>query len=321
MSWKTAPNTNLYLITKEAETAAPSAPEIQPLRWVSSSLEGSYEPVENDTKLPGRNPSENFRGTNSNSGDLVVNFAPLEHDQLLVAVLCSEDGFVKNNTLSDQNYDVFNLIPGNKQRIFSLLKEYSQDPKLYQQFKGLQFNTLNIAFTIGALVKLTFGLMGSNNPELKSVPPFALSNKLPTSDTKEFFTLEGCWKFKGPNDPVPIEYIDGIDIKLDINNGMTTLPGLFQEEAIDTSLNMLKITGNINEYVKDGKLYNLAKQGEGGELHIQVISPKDDAEYEFILNISFDNSTLSGDPQLQQALPFATYGEDRFLIRKKVPAL
>jgi len=320
MAYKTSPNTNLYLLTEEAEELNPAAPEVQPLRWVSSSLEGSYETVENDTKLPGRNPSENFRGTDSNSGDLVVNFAPLEYDQLLEAVLCSEDGFVRNTNLSDQNYDVFELVPGNKQRIFSLLKEYSQDPKMYQIFKGLQFNTLGISFTIGALVKLTFGLMGANNPKLEDVAPFDLANKLDTFETKEFFTLEGCWKFKGPNDPAPVEYIDGVDITLEINNGMESLNGLFQREAIEKSLGMLTITGNINEYVKDGKLYNLAKDGEGGELHIKVIDQKDDVEYEFILKISFENSSLSGDPQLQQALPFATFGENRFMIRKKVRA-
>jgi uncharacterized protein YjdB len=81
---------------------------------------------------------------------------------------------------------------------------------------------------------------------------------------------------------------------------------------------MLNITGTINEYVKDGKLYNLAKRGEGGELFITVYSNKDKIKYEFILNISFDNSTLSGDPQLQYALPFQTFGENRFLIRKKI---
>jgi len=321
MAYKTTPNTNLYLVTEEAVSLAPGAPDIQPLRYVSSSLEGSYEKIENDTLLPGRNPAENFKGTESNAGDLVVNFAPLEHDLLLEAVLCSEDGFARNDDLSDQNYDVFDLVPGNKQRIFSLLKEYSQDPKLYQIFKGLQVNTLNIALTIGALVKFTFGFMGANNPKLESISPFSLANKLDTYDTTEFITLQGCWKFKGPNDLAPVEYIDGVDINLAITNNMSELKGLFQQEAIEKALGMLNITGTINEYVEDGKLYNLAKQGEGGELYITLYSEKNDIEYTIVLKIKFDNSTLSGSPQLQQALPFVTYGEDRFLIRKRVPAL
>ena len=318
MSYKTAPNTNVYLTPENPDGSLPQDPQLQPLRWVSSSLEGSYETIENDTKLPGRNPSENFRGTDSNAGDLVVNFAPLEHDQLLEAVLCSEDGFAKNPGLSDTEYSVYEAVPGNKQRTFALLKEYTQEPKLYQLFTGLQFNTLGISFTIGALVKLTFGLMGKNNPKLEDTPPFGMGNKSASFGTKEFITLSGSWKFKGPNDPVPVEYIDGVDITIDFNNNMNNLLGLFQEEAIDKSLGMLHITGTINEYVKDGKLYNLAKQGEGGELHITVYSEKDDAEYEFILKVSFDNSTLSGDDQLQYALPFSTYGEDRFILRKKV---
>jgi len=318
MSYKTVPNTNLYLTAENVDGTLPSTPQLQPFRWVSCSLEGAYETIQNDTKLPGRNPSQNFRGTNSNAGDLVSNFASFEHDKLIEAVLCSESGFVLDSGLSDDNYNVYALVPSNKQRTFALLKEYSQEPKLYQLFKGLQINTLNIAFTIGSLVKLTFGLMGKNNPELEDTPPINMSNKLPSYTTKEFITLQGSWKFKGPNDPQPIEYIDGVDITLIINNNMAELRGLFQEEAIDKSLGMLDITGTINEYVKDGKLYNLAKQGKGGELYINVYSEEDEAEYEFILNISFDNSTMSGDTQLQYALPFATFGENRFKIIKRV---
>ncbi len=160
--------------------------------------------------------------------------------------------------------------------------------------------------------------MGRNNPELEDTPPVSMTGKLPVPKTEEFITLSGSWKFKGPNDAALVEYIDGVDITLDFNNNMTDLPGLFQTEAIDKSINILDITGTINEYVKDGKLYNLAKRGGGGELHITVRSEKDDCEYTFILQISFDNSTLSGDDQIRQSLPFATYGENRFTLRKKV---
>jgi hypothetical protein len=213
------------------------------------------------------------------------------------------------------------MVIGNKQRTFYLLKEFTQEPKLYQLFRGLQFSTANVNFTIGALVKLTFNLMGANNPGLENASPLSLAGKLPAFETGEFITLVGNWKLKGPDDAVPVEYIDGVDISLDFNNNMSDLQGLFQTEAIDKSLGMLDITGTINEYVKDGKLYNLAKDGKGGDLYITVYSEKDDAEYTFILKISFDNSTLSGDSQLQTALPFKTFGEDRFMLRKKVPAI
>jgi hypothetical protein len=320
MGWKTAPNTNLYLLKGNEDGTVPANPELQALRWVSSSLEGSYETIANDTKLPGRNPSKDFKGTDTNAGDLVANFAGLEHDDMFAAVLCSEDGFVKNTTLSVDGHDVFDMVPGNKQRFFALLKEYTQDPKLWQLFRGLQFNTLSISFTISALVKLTFGLMGANNAELEDAPPVDMANKLPAHTTEEFITLQGACKVKGPDDAEPVEYIDFVDIKLDITNNMQDLKGLFQKEAIDKSLGMLDITGTINEYVKDGKLYNLAKRGEDGELYITVFSDKDDIKYEFILKISFDNSTLSGDPQLQYALPFKTFGEGRFILRKTVKA-
>jgi len=318
MSYKTAPNTNLFLLEADQNGELPANPALQPLRWTGCTLEGSYEEIANDSKLPGRNPSKSFKGVDQNAGDLTMNFAGSESDKLLEAVLCSERGFVKNNALSVGGVEVFDMVPGNKQRIFALLKEYSQDPKLYQLFRGLQINTLKIAFEISSLVKLTFGLMGANNPELEDAPPVNMTNKRPAFATEEFITLQGAWKFKGPEDSVPAEYIDGVSIALDITNNMQNLQGLFQVEAIDKSLGMLDITGTINEYVKDGKLYNLAKRGEGGELHITVFSEKNGIEYEFILQINFDNSTLTGDPQLQYALPFKTFGESRFLIRKTV---
>jgi hypothetical protein len=317
-SWKTAVNTNLY-IEEEVNGEIPPNPAPQSLRWVSNGLEGSDEEVVNDTKLPGRNPSKSFKGTSSNAGDLVVNFAPLEHEDFLKAVTCSEDGFVKNTGLSDAAYNVYDMVIGNKQRSFYLLKEFTQDPKLYQLFRGLQFNTLNISFQISSLVKLTFALMGANNPGFVETNPISLAGKKDAFTTEEFITLEGSAKFKGPDDPVPVEYIDFTDISIDISNNMADLQGLFQQEAIDKTIGMLDITGSISEYVKDGKLYNLAKQGKGGELHITVFN--DDAEYAFILKINFDNSTLSGDDQLSTAIPFKTYGEDRFIIRKKIPTI
>jgi hypothetical protein len=321
MSWKTSDNINAYITPEDDNGLITGSPPLQSLNYVSSSLEGSYETIESDTKLPGRNPEKSRRGTDSCAGNFVANFRPLEHDKMFEAVLCSEDGFVKNETLSDTGYDVYEMIPGNKQRSFSFLKYFTQDPKLYQLFRGLQFNTLSISFTISALVKLTFGLMGKNNPKLESICPVGMANVLPACTTEEFITLQGSWKFRknGVTTP-PVEFIDGVDITLEFNNNMANLPGLFQEEAIDKSLGMLNITGTINKYLKEGELYNTAKDGGDGELFITVRSDEDDIEYEFILNISFSNSTLSGDTQVAYALPFSTYGENRFTLRKKVPA-
>jgi hypothetical protein len=318
MAYKTSQNVDIY-IEEEQAGQLPSSPAPRAQRYVSTSLEGSYQSVDNDTIFPGRNPGKSLRGTDSNAGDLVINFAPHEHDDFLKAVLCSADGFVKNDALSDTLHDVYDMVPGNKQRSFYLEKIFTQDPELYHLFRNLQFNTASISFAISALVKITFGLMGSNNPKFETTPPVDLSNALPPLETEQFFTLQGSAKFQGPDDPQPVEYIDYVSITVDINNNMADLQGLFQPEAIDKTIGMLDITGTISEYVKDGKLYNLAKEGKGGTLYITVNNGE--AEYTFISKISFDNSTLSGDQQLQTALPFKTYGADRFIIRKSVPRI
>jgi hypothetical protein len=321
MAYKTSQNTNIF-IEEEDAGQVPAYPAPRAQRYVSTSLEGSYQTIENDTLFPVRTPEKSLRGTDSNTGDMVVNFAPFEHDDFLRAVLCSVDGFVKNPVLSDAQHDVYDMVPGNKQRSFYLEKIFTQDPALYQLFKGVQFNTASISFAISALVKMTFGLMGRNNPKFENVPPVDHSGALPPYTDEvapQFFTLLGSAKFQGPDDPQPVEYIDYVSIMLDINNNMADLQGLFQTEAIDKTIGMLDITGSVNEYVKDGKLYNLAKESKGGTLYITVKNDK--AEYTFISKISFDNSTLSGDQQLQTALPFKTYGADRFILRKSVPRI
>jgi hypothetical protein len=212
---------------------------------------------------------------------------------------------------------VYDLVPGTKQNTFYMLKEFTQEPKRYQLFRGLQVNSLNAQFTVQALVNLQFGLMGANNPKLESVNPVDMTGKLPASETEQFTTLSGFLKFKGPDDANPIEYIDCSDVTFDLNNNMSSLRGLFQQEDIDKSLGMLNITGTITEYVDTGKLYNYAKDGADGELHLMI--GNNEGSYEFIMQISFDNSTLSGDAELSAALPFKTYGSDRFLLRRTIP--
>jgi hypothetical protein len=304
-------------LEEEVNGEIPANPHPQALRWVSLDLEGSYENIENDTKLPGRNPEKDFRGVDSSAGNLTVKFAPKEQDLLLAAILCSDDGWVKNTALSDASKDVWDLIGGSKHRTFYLLKEFIQDPKRYQLFRKLEVNTLNAQFTVQSLVNLQFGLMGANNPKLEDVNPIDMTDKLPASETEQFTTLLGFVKFKGPDDADLVEYIDCSDVTFDLNNNMTSLQGLFQQDAIDKSLGMLDITGTITEYVDTGKLYNYAKDGADGELHLLI--GNSEGSYEFIMKISFDNSTLSGDAELSAALPFKTYGADRFMLRKTIP--
>jgi hypothetical protein len=316
--YKTGPTTNIYL-EEEVNRAIPATPHPQAIRWVSSDLEGSYETIENDTKLPGRNPEKDFRGTDSNAGNLTVKFAPKEQDLLLAALLCSDDGWVKNTALSDSAKDVYDLVSGTKQSTFYMLKEFTQEPKRYQLFRGLQVNTLNAQFTVQSLVNLQFGLMGANNPKLENINPINMAGKLPAMETTAFTTLSGFLKFKGPDDATLVEYIDCSDVTFDLSNNMASLRGLFQTEDIDKSLGMLDITGTITEYVDTGKLYNYAKDGADGELHLLI--GNDEGSYEFIMKISFDNSTLSGDAELTAALPFKTYGADRFLLRRTTPVV
>jgi hypothetical protein len=308
MAIKTEVGANIYL-EEEDGGAIPSSPQPRAQRRVTDSLEGAYDSIVSGTLLPGRNPAKDERGTDSSAGDLTVEFAVGEQDALLEALLCGD--WTHNTSLSDASVDVHDLVPGIKQRSFYLLKEYTQAPARYQLFKGLQVNSLNMTLAVKSFIQLVFSLMGGNNPELAAASPVSLTNKVPAMTTESFITTKGFLTFDGaPRNSCS-------DASLVITNNMESVDALFQTEAIEKSLGMLDITGSVTEYLTNGELYNLAKQGASGELVYSV--NRGDASSSFIMQIAFDNSTINKSGRLSAVLPFKTYGENRFMIRRSLP--
>jgi hypothetical protein len=310
MAIKTEVGTNIY-IEEEVSGALPVTPRPQAYRRVTDSLEGSYDTIAGATLLPGRNPAKDEKGTDTSAGDLTVEFAVSEHDALLEALLCGD--WTKNTTLSDDDTDVFDLIPGIKQRSFYLLKEYTQDPAKYQLFRGLQMNSLNMTLSVQSVIQLVFNLLGSNNPALVASSPVSLANKAAAMTTERFITTKGFLKF---GDTARTKCSDA---SLVITNNMESVNALFQTEAIEKTLGMLDITGSVTEYLTDGELYNLAKEGASGKLEYSV--NRGDVSYTFIMSVSFDNSTISKSGRLSAVLPFKTYGENRFILRRSTPVV
>jgi hypothetical protein len=308
MAIKTEVGSNVY-IEEEVNGAVPASPLPRAYRRVTDSLEGSYDTIASATLLPGRNPAKDERGTDASAGDLTVEFAVSEQDALLQALLCGD--WTKNTSLSDVDTDVYDLVPGIKQRSFYLLKEYTQDPARYQLFRNLQVNSLNMTLSVQSFIQLAFNFMGSNNPGLVASSPVSLANKVAAMTTERFITTKGFLKFDG------VARTKCSDASLVIANNMESVNALFQTEAIEKTLGMLDITGSVTEYLTDGELYNLAKEGASGTLEYSV--NRGDVSYTFIMNISFDNSTINKSGRLSAVLPFKTYGENRFTLRRSTP--
>ncbi len=332
MAIKTAQNKNIYS-EREINGNIPVSPAPRAYRWVNDSVEGTYDTITNDTKLPGRNPEKDRKGTDSSTGDFTTKWAPDEQDELLEDLLCGNWTENTNDGVADIDEKAMDLVPGSTQRSRYLLKEFSQNPVKYQLFTGLQVNSLNMQFTVKSLINAVFNLMGANNPQLVDAAPVSLANKVPPSKTEQFITLKGFVRFdlqdtlastelanitKAEIDVLP-EQRYATDFSLTITNNMKSIDALFQEEAVEKSLGMLNVTGSITDYLIDGELYNLAKQSGSGLLVISV-NDGNDIRYDILMRVSFDNSSMTGEEELSSSLPWKTFGQDRFLIRKYSPA-
>lgn len=310
----------LYL-GKETSGEVASGTHFKPLRidMSGTSLAGTSEEITSDIILPeSRIPSTPEVGSESNSGDIPTEWNIDEQDELFAAVFCSAwsgDSSYKSLTLAD----VVNS--------FSMLKKYSQTPVAYQLFSKEYINQLTMDFATDAFVKLTWNVMGSNNPQKVASDP--LSSKSPVYDsaltTKSFLTKQG-WLRLGDsvNTLVPVRQSPSMNIT--INNNLERTPALFEEESIENSLGNFDVTGTFDVYNVDDlghSIYNDAVAGKDKVLQVCVKRKVNETTYSYVLtmNVHLGAPTESRNGnKLQFSVPFTMNDKKDLLLEKVVGA-
>lgn len=211
-------------------------------------------------------------------------------------------------------YNAKELTPSDITKTFYLLREYTQNPAKYQLFKNVKVNSLSMNCEVDSFVKLTWGLMGVNNPVKEDVSPVSLSAPADVYKTKSMTTMKGALKING------VANRQSSTFELSINNNMEATPALFETEAIESSLGDLEITGSVTEYFTTGELYNRAINGEKTPIEISFngVDGSEKVKYVFEIMCKFSAPTEDGDAKLSHTLAFNTFGQDRFRLTKIV---
>ena len=283
-----------------------------------TSLAGTAEEISSDIILPDtRIPSTPEVGTESNSGDIPTEWNIDEQDDLFAAAFCSawETINIKKKTLTLG--DVVNS--------FSILKKYPQTPVAWQLFTKEFVNSLTMDFATDAFVKLTWNLMGSNNPQKVFVDPLTLKSPVYEDPlkTKSFLTKKG-WLKLGDSVAELVAVRQSPSMNITINNNLERTPALFEEESIENSLGNFDVSGTFDVYNVDDlghQIYNDAVAGKDKVLQVRVQRTVGTVttSYTLTLNVHLGAPTESRNGnKLQFSVPFTLNDDTDLSLVKEV---
>lgn len=312
-------------LAKEKDGELPDNVELLPLRvdLAGTNIAGTAEEITSDIILPeSRIPSTPEVGTKSNSGDMPTEWNIDEQDDLFEGVFCGEWQTDKSNP----NKKTLTL--GDEVKSFSLLKYYAQKPQAWQLFVNEYINQLTIDFATDSFVKLTWNVMGANNPKKVFEDPLASKNPVykPSLRTKSYLTKTGFLKIGDSIETlVPLRQCPSMNIT--INNNLERTPALFEDDSIENSLGNFDVSGTLDVYNVDDighGLYNDAVDGKDKVVQIQLSREVNGVttSYTLTLNVhlSAPSESRNGN-KLQFSVGFTLNDDEDLSLVKEVSGL
>lgn len=297
-----------------------------PRRVSDNSVAGTAEEISSDIILPdSRIPSTPEIGTESNAGDMATEWnVDGEQDDLFAGAFC---GDWVDDSEAPEGTERKTLTLGDAVKAFLMVKKYPQTPLAWQMFTKQYVNQLTMDFATDAFVKLTWNLMGSNNPKKVFSEPATYDNRdLVYGNAltgKSFLTKKGWLKYgDSVNNLTAVRQSPSMNIT--INNNLERTPALFEEESIENSLGDFVIEGSMDVYNVDTlghTIYNDAVDGKDKVLQVKVEREVNGTTYSYILtlNVHLGAPTESKNGnKLQFSVPFKVNSNADLLLEKIV---
>ena len=254
-------------IGKYVQGEIPSGIQMQPIRVSDNTVVGTAEEITSDIILPDtRIPSTPELGSESNSGDVSTEWNIDEQDDLFAGVFCGAWSTVSASKKT--------LTLGDTVTPLLMVKKYPQTPIAWQMYEKMFVNQLTMDFATDSFVKLTWNLMGSNNPKKVFSDPLADKSAVykDALTTKSFITKKGWLKYgDSVGNLTAIRQSPAMNIT--INNNLERTPALFEEESIENSLGDFVVEGSFDVYNVDDlghQIYNDAVDGKDKVLQVRV---------------------------------------------------
>ena len=315
-----------YFTTFIGEITSGSSITLIPRRVSDNSVAGTAEEISSDIILPdSRIPSTPEIGTESNAGDIATEWnVDGEQDDLFAGAFCND---WEEDEEAPSGTERSTLTLGDAVKAFLMVKKYPQTPLAWQMFTKQYVNQVTMDFATDAFVKLTWNLMGSNNPKKVFSEPSTYDTRTLSYGTaltgKSFLTKTGWLKY-GDSTGNLEQVRQSPSMNITINNNLERTPALFEEESIENSLGDFVIEGSFDVYNVDNlghTIYNDAVDGKDKVLQVKVEREVNGTTYSYILtlNVHLGAPTESKNGnKLQFSVPFKVNSNADLLLEKVV---
>lgn len=298
---------------------------LKALRLSDNSIDGTVETLESDVILPNtRVKSVPEVGSESSSGSLECEWNIDEQDDLIASALCGTWNTVEEE-ITETVLEYKELVLGTQRDIYTMVKYFDQAPKEWQVYTGIQVNQMSITMALNSFVKMSFDVIGGNNPVGVAIDPYSDDTKYvydSALNTKAFKTLAGSLKVGG----VPMRQSPNFDIS--INNNKEATHALFETEAIEMSDGDFEVSGNLEVWKADEKgmdLKNDAIKGVDKKIEVEVYRDWIDegvskrTSYTISLDAHFqDPSEAKDGNKFKLTIPYSVNVENGIKFIKKV---
>lgn len=302
-----------------------------------NSVVGTQEEISSDVKLPEtRIQSIPETGSESSSGNLGSEWNIDEQDPLLASVMCSSWEDITedyNDGHSTDFEEVKSLKMGTSRDVYTMIKKYFQEPVSWEKFKGIQIDSLSISMALNDFVKLSWGLLGANNPVPVTTEPLDTTKATYEAalTTKSFKTRDlnlNICDYDPSNDEPSFVAGDKMrqcpSFELSISNNKERTDALGEAEAIEMSDGDFVVEGTFEVWNADQKAIDLKKaaiQGKDKWIETEVFREVGGKRYAYAIQLKAHLKTPSESKdgnKLKYSIPFSVNFNDGIKFIKTV---
>lgn len=214
----------------------PATPAAKVKNITGTSLALTRGKIESGTIRPDRQVSDVRLGNRQIGGEIGVELAWGDFDDMLEAVLCGtwEDG---------------ELLPGTTRRSFTALRQFTDidaGGNPVHRFPGLEFNTLSISIAPEKIVEMTFGCFARELIMQSALPTgIVISNP---SGAKPFDSFSGALFV----DDVQVGNVT--EIAMTIENGIEPRFVVFNDKSNRPKIGKCRVTGTLTTYFENSSM-------------------------------------------------------------------